>query len=143
MPTYYMNEGAFDLLDATFVDRTVHVFGARLPSGEDLGFTVMRRKIPEGKSLRDMARENLARDAEGLLGHAVIEQRDTEVAGAPGIDVRARWRHEGRVYYQRQVHLAALDTWLFFAMTAPLAERALCDEQLGNILDSLRLRDPE
>lgn len=141
MPTYYMNEGAFELLEAGFVDRTVHVFGGAVAGREDLSLLVRRERIAPGKSLRDMAIAQLDHDKEQLRNHAVLEDRETEIAGVPAVVVRARFRHEDRLFFQQQAHLAVLDTWLLFAMTAPMPLRALCEEQLGDLLASLRLRD--
>ncbi|HZF49733.1 MAG TPA: DcrB-related protein [Polyangiaceae bacterium] len=140
MATYYMNEGAFELPDAGFVDRTVHVFEAPLPRGEELGVIICRARFPEGKSLRDLVSIHLAGEAKKLRGYSIIEQRDAEWAGAPAIDIRSRWRLETRVVYQRQAHLAVLDTWMLFGATAPLGEREACDRCLDHILSSLRLR---
>lgn len=141
MPAYYMNDGAFHLPDVGFVDRTVHVFEAPLPDDQELGLIVCRTKIPAGKSLRDLVAAHVKNEGARLHGYTVIDQRDTQVSGAPAIDVRSRFRHEGEVVYQRQAHVAAYGTWLLFAMSAPLATRDACDEHVDSILASLRLRD--
>jgi hypothetical protein len=140
MANYYLNEAAFTLPDVGFVDRTVHVLEARLPGGDSLGFLVTRRPLAVGKSLRDMAQEHLHEDARRLTGFAILEEAETTVAGAPAISFRSRWRHSGDVLYQRQVHLAALEVWMLFAMTAPLSERELCDRAFDMVLSSLVFR---
>ena len=136
-----MNDGAFHLPDVGFVDRTVHVFEASLPDDQELGLLVCRTKIPAGKSLRDVVDAHVKNEGARLHGYAVIEQSDAQVSGAPAIDVRSRFRHEGSVVYQRQAHVAAYGTWLLFAMSAPLDQREACDAHMDGILSSLRLRD--
>lgn len=137
MASYFMNEGAFDLPDLGFVDRTVHIFEA--PG--DLGLIVGRTRIPQGRSLRDLVTAHVTHEAKRLRGYAVLEDQEVTWAGLPAIDIRTRWRHEQKVMYQRQAHLGAPDTWLLFAMTAPLAEREACDRYMEHILTSFRLHD--
>ena len=136
-----MNDGAFHLPDVGFVDRTVHVFEAPLDGDDELGLLVCRTKIPPGKSLRDVVAAHVKHERARLGGYTILEERDAEYSGAPAIDVRSRFRHEGAVVYQRQAHLAAFGTWLLFAMSAPLAMREACDAHVDAILASLRLRD--
>lgn len=141
MAAYYTNEGGFDLPDVGFEDRTVHVFEAKLREGEDLGLIICRTKMPEGKSLRDVVAAHVTHEAKKLVGFAILDERDVSWAGVPAIEVCSRWRHEGKVVYQRQAHLAANDLWLLFAMSAPLADRAHCDKTMEHILSSFRLHD--
>jgi hypothetical protein len=141
MAAYYLNEAAFSLPDRPFVDRTVHVLEAPLPDGDALGVLVMRRRIAEGKSLRETVDEHLADDAKRLAGFALIDRAEATVAGAPAILVCGRWRHSGKILYQRQAHLALGWAWVFFAANAPLSAREACDEAFEGILGSLVLRD--
>lgn len=142
MAAYYMNEGVFDLPDLGFVDRTVHVFEADLPEDDDeIGVIVVRTRIPAEKSLRDLVSAHVTNEAKRLAGFSLIEERETQRAGVPAIEVSSRWRHEGKVVYQKQAHLAAYDMWLLFGVSAPLKDRATCDDALERILTSLRLRD--
>jgi hypothetical protein len=141
MSIYYTNEGAFEL--DGFTDHTVHALDTTLPDGKRLTFVASRNKIPVGKSLRDMVTDYIKQQATRLSGYAVIEQWDDEWAGAPAIEVRARWRHEGGVLYQRQTHFAVLDLCLFFGMTAPLDQQKTCDARMEQVRQTLRLRDQE
>lgn len=141
MPTYYMNEGAFDLLDAGYTDRTVHSLEADLGGGDRLDLAVVRAKIPEGKSLRDVVVEHLGAQSAAREGFAILEQAEASIGGAPAIEVRVRWRDEGRVAYERQAHLLVVDAWVRFAASAPLGKRGICDEALTSVLASVRLRD--
>ncbi len=136
-----MNEGAFELPEIGLVDRTVHLLEAPLPGGGALGLSIARAPIPPGRTLRELASAYLLGEAERRSGYAVLEERDGERAGAPAIDVCARFRQDGSVTYQRQAHLCASSTWILFEMTAPLAEREACDEHMERVLATLKLRD--
>lgn len=141
MTTYYLNEAKFVLPDRDFVDRTAHVLEADLRDGESLGVVVVRGAIPEGKSLRDVATGHVRDEAARMRGFAVLDQTESVVAGSPAILVSTRWRHSGKVIYQRQAYLSVGMKWLLFTATAPLAERAACDEALDEVLSSLVWRD--
>ena len=141
MTTYYVNEAKFVLPDREFVDWTVHVIEAGLPGGEALGVVVVRGPIPEGKSLRDVATAHVRDEAVRIRGYAVLDETESMVAGLPAILVSARWRHSGKVIYQRQAHVSVGPRWLLFTATAPLSERAACDEALEEVLSSLVWRD--
>ena len=138
MPIYYMNEGAFEL--DGFTDHTVHALDRTLPSGKRLTFVASRNKLPVGRSLRDMVGEYIKQQATKHSGYAVIDRWDGEWAGAPAAEVRARWRHEGGVLYQRQAHFAAGDVCLFFGMTAPLEEQQACEDAMEQVRCTVRLR---
>src|SRR5271170_6607108 len=113
MGLFYMNEAAFDLPDAKFVDCTVTVLAGKSPGGAAVVLLVERRRLPVGKSLRQAAAEH-GRDAmKRLLGYTVILEREVEVDAHPAIDVGARWRTEdGEPIYTRRVHLTLGSTWL-------------------------------
>ncbi|MFT3767226.1 MAG: DcrB-related protein [Minicystis sp.] len=140
MSTYYMNEGAFELLDLGFTDCTAHVLEARHPEHGDVGVLVRRMPFPENVSLRDLVAGHLAAEKERRAGYGVIEERATEHAGVPAIEMAVRYRHEDKAIYQAQAHLALGDTWVQFAVTAEFPAREACDAWLGGILGSLRLR---
>ncbi|APR81786.1 Hypothetical protein A7982_07135 [Minicystis rosea] len=141
MATYYMNDGAFDLPDTRFEDLTVHRLRAPLPDGQELGLVIARSKIPEGKSLRDVVAHQLQHEATHLPGHAVLDSEEIEVAGAPAMAVRCRFRRENEAFYARQIHVAAFDAWIAFVMSAPITEREACDRHLDHVVASLRLRE--
>jgi hypothetical protein len=141
MSIYYMNEGAFEL--EGFTDHTVHALDTTLPNGKRLTFVASRNPLPDGKSLREMVAEYLKQQARRLSGYAVLDQRDGEWAGAPALEVRVRWRHEGGVLYQRQTHFALLDHCLFLGMTAPLDEQETCEARMEQVRSTLRLRNQD
>jgi hypothetical protein len=141
MAAYYLNEAAFSLPDRPFVDRTVHVLEAPLPDGDALGVLVLRRRIAEGKSLRETVDEHLADDAKRLSGFTVQGRAETTIAGAPAIVLCARWRHSGKVLYQRQAHVAVGWAWLLFSVNGPLSAREACDEAFEGMVETLVLRD--
>ena len=138
--TYYMNEGAFELLDLGLEDRTAHVLEARHPEHGDVAVVVRRASFPEKKSLRELVAAHLAAEKERRRGFSVIAEREAEHGGAPAIEVSARFRDEEKAVYQAEAHLALGDAWMHFTVTAPFAARAACDAWLQGILESLRLR---
>lgn len=138
MATYFTNEGAFDLPEVGFTDRTVHLFEATDEAG-DLGLMIVRTNMPEGKSLRELVEAHIIDEAKKLGGFKILEQREAFWAGVPAIEICSRWRSDGQVMYQRQVHLAAQGLWLLFASTAPLAEQVACDKIMDHVLTSFRL----
>ena len=141
MATYFTNEGAFDLPDIGFTDRTVHLFDMPLENEGELGLIICRTKIPEGRSLRELVQAHVTHEAKKLVGYKIIEEREANWAGLPAIEISSRWRSAGKVVYQRQAHLAAPETWILFGMTAPLEERDACDRVLNHVLSSFRLHD--
>jgi hypothetical protein len=143
MTKYAMNEGYFDLPSRGFVDRTVHVFEASLGGDDELGLLVCRTPIPPGRTLRDVVIEHVKHEAKRLAGYAILEERELRWADSPAIEVLGRFRHEGRVVYQRQAHLAALGTWMLFAVSAPFEHRELADTSLDQVLETLVLREPK
>jgi hypothetical protein len=142
MGFFYMNEAAFDLPDAKFVDCTMTVLAGTSPSGAAVVLLVERRRLAVGKSLRQAAAEH-GRDAmERLLGYTVIFEREVEIDARPAIDVGARWRtDEGEPIYTRRVHLTWGSTWLMIVGEAPGAEREFCDAYVDHVVASLRVRE--
>ena len=140
MSTYYMNEGAFDLLDPDVVDRTAHVLAARHPEHGDVGVLVRRVPFPENRSLRELVAAHHAAEAGRCAGYAVLAERAAEHAGAPAVESAVRFRHGEVALYRAEAHLALPDGCMEIAVTAPFAARAACDGWLSDILASLRLR---
>lgn len=138
-----MNEGAFDLLDLGFEDRTAHVLEARHPEHGDVGVVLRRASFPENKSLRDLVAAHLAAEKERRRGFTVLAEREAEHGGAPAIEVSARFRHDDKAVYQAEAHLALAETWMHFTVTAPFTAREACDAWLQGILESLRLRSAD
>jgi len=141
MATYFTNEGAFDLPDVGFIDRTVHLFEMELETGGDVGLIVCRSKMPAGKTLRQVVEVHVTHEAKKLGGFKVLEEREANWAGVPAIEICSRWRSDGKVLYQRQAHLAVTGLWMLFGMTAPLTEREGCDRLMDHVLSTFRLHE--
>lgn len=142
MASYYMNEGAFELPpEETFVDRTVHVLEAKHPQHGDVALVVRRIPFPEGKTLRELVQGRVDAEKAQLSGYAIVEEIEAAWGGAPALEIASRWRHEGKVLYQRQAHFALDATWMSFSVRSPLESRAACDGWLAEIRESVRLRD--
>lgn len=140
MATYYMNEGAFDLLDLGFEDLTTHVLDTKHPEHGSVAVIVRRARFPADKSLRDVVAKHVEDQKARLDGFAVIEEREGEHAGALTLELSVRFRAEGVAYYERQAHLALPDAWMLLAVNTNAAARAECDAWLEGMLASLRLR---
>jgi hypothetical protein len=141
VPTYYMNEGAFELSGASFRDRTTHVFAAAHAEHGEVDVLVHRGDFPEGKSLRELVAAHLEVESKRLRNFAVFEAEPAEVQGLPALTVASRYREEnGRLIYQRQMHLGLGARWMYFAVVAPMPLREACDGWLAHILGSLKLR---
>jgi hypothetical protein len=155
-----MNEGAFELPEGAgphpglradepryapgpFIDRTLHVLEGDLPGDAPLALVVHRAPFPPGKTLRELVLSRLTRERDQLAGHAVIEEREAAWAGAPALEISSHYRQGDEVIYQRQAHLMLGDTWLYFALSAPYAEREACDARLDTLRASLRLRSED
>lgn len=136
-----MNEGAFDLPDIGFVDKTVQVFTAPLEGGGEVGLVIAREKVPPQRSLSDVVDAHVAHEQKTLRAFGVLARSDADLRGVSAIDVASRFRNRDVMIYQRQFHFVAYGLWIFVGATAPLDRRAACDECLGHVLGSLRLRD--
>ena len=142
MPVYYMNEGAFELPDASLKDRTTHVIEVT-PDGHELTLVVCRATLPEGKSLRQVAQIRILDELSRLSGYTVLEEREASWAEVPALEFTSRWRHEGRAFYQQQAHLVLGGTWTYFALSTPFESRAAADAWFQRIRESLRLRSAD
>jgi hypothetical protein len=141
MSIYYINEAAFDLPDVGFIDRTVTSFEIITPSNRAHSLTVNRSPIPDDRDLGALVDANV-RDADRRLrGHKVLFRRELEIGSCPAIEIAAEWRGKMAGVYTRQAHLDADGCWLVFAGSAPLDDRAACDEIMDHVLSTLRLRD--
>jgi hypothetical protein len=140
MASYYINEAVIELPERTFVDKTIHGLEYKLPGGKTLCVFVHRRRIEEPKSLRQLVDDNIALNKRRLLGFVAIDETETRVGGLPGIQVRARWRDQGTVFYQRQAHVVFEEQLMIVAVSAPLDEQAICDETFDEIAASITWR---
>jgi hypothetical protein len=140
MATYYMNEGAFDLPDLGFADKTVHLFSAPHPDGGEIGLIIGRSPMPKGKTLEQMVDAHIESEAKAMRAFAVLEKRTVEVDGVTGIDVSSRYRNRGEMAYQRQIYFVAYGVWMLIGANASLARRGAADECLGQVIGSFRHR---
>jgi hypothetical protein len=138
--TFYMNEAAFDLPDAGIADRTVNELIFEAGDGASYSLTIHRQPIQPSETLAALVAANLERALLALPSHAVLFQRELEVAGMPAIEVAVQWRGQQSMLYTRQAHLALHGAWLVFAGNAPLAARAECDALLDRVLASFEPR---
>lgn len=140
MPTYHANEAVFTLPEWGFVDRTIHRLESPLTGDVPLSVTLRRLPLEEGKSLRQSVDEEVATSAAKAQSYRVASDVEADVAGAPAILLRARWRTGDVAQYQVQAHVALDGTWVALAVTGPHAERAACDETFDRIVHTLDWR---
>ncbi len=89
-----MNEAAFELPAIGLVDRTVTRLDAVSEEGRAQKIVVHRSRMPEGKTLADLAAGSLREAGVRLRLHEALFTREIGVAGALAIDLGAQWRGE-------------------------------------------------
>ena len=136
-----MNEGVFDLPDAGFVDKTVHLFQAPSPSGREIGLIVCRARLEPGKTFEQVVTEHLAHEAKNLRAFSVLSQRAVEWNGNASIEIASRYRNQNEMAYQRQVHTSMFGLWVLFGATAHIAEREAADACLDRVIASFQPRN--
>lgn len=136
-----MNELAFDLPALPFTDLTAIDLDGHLPNGDVLGLIVVREPIPEGHDLRIEVKEHVAREAKRLLAFTLLGERESTIAGAPAVEICARWRDGRAALYTREAHVSKEGMRLVFAMTTLLKNRDACDAIIDDMLDTLELRE--
>jgi hypothetical protein len=143
MDVYYMNEAAFALpddADAAPLDSTVTELRFAAGGGESFSLTVHRRPLVAGESLPAAVAANERDAARTLPSHAVLFQREIEIAGAPAIEIGASWRGKQSMLYTRQAHLALGGALLVLAGNAPLDARSECDAMMDRVIATFRPR---
>ena len=140
MSTFYMNWAAFEVPTAEVVDRTTYNVQIRHPDHESIRLVVWHMEMPPEKTVRQLAARRVAEEMVRLEGYTILEQRESLWCESPALEVASRWRHEGTVYYQRQVHFAADDKCRSFSLAGPFTSRTACDEWFEQIRTSLRVR---
>jgi hypothetical protein len=140
MASYYLNEAVFDRSERPFVDKTIHGLEAKLESEATLGVLVHRTPVAGDKPLRALVDENVALNKKRLIGYDVLEECAAPVGGVAGILLRTSWRNERRALYQAQAHVVVDGRYMVFAVSAPLDERAACEETFDSILTTLTWR---
>jgi hypothetical protein len=140
MSTFYMNWAAFEVPGVEVVDRTTYCMQIRHPEHDGMRLVVWHMEAPSGKTVRQLAANRLADEMARLEACAVLETRETLWCDSPALEVATRWRHDGAVHYQRQVHFVEDDRWRSFALAGPLTSRAACDACFEQIRTSLRMK---
>ena len=140
MASYYLNEAALDLPERTFQDKTIHGLEAKLPGDKTLGVFVHRRAVAGDKNLRDLVDEHVRLNQQRLMGFTVLDEARAAVGGVPGFVLRTRWRSEKKELCQLQAHVVREGQHMVFAVSAPMDERAACDETFDSILATLTWR---
>lgn len=135
-----MNDGAFDLLDAGFVDKTVTFLEGTGPSGEPTSLIVERGPVPKGETLASLVKGHVDGANRRLVGYSVLAQQGIEVVGLEGIEVIARWRQDDAMVYSRQAHIVLGRTWMILAAESDVRDRAFTDEVLSRALATFRPR---
>jgi hypothetical protein len=138
---YYIDEAAMDLPEGpAYLDRSVNILEIPGEEGTDLGLMIERTPIPEGKSLRDVARGKDEAHARELRGFTVIEEGERLVGDAPALWTRARWRHPKGPIYNVLVHVGLDGVCLTFTTSCRFERAEACDRWLEALLSTVRFR---
>lgn len=106
--------------------------------GGPITLTVHRQPLPPGESLSAVVAKGRQQAGRSLPSHAVLFQRDVEMASLPAIEIAAEWRDEGQPVYTRQAHVVLDGVWLIFAGNVPIAERPRCDALMMRLVSSFQ-----
>jgi hypothetical protein len=140
--TYLTNECSFEL-DGDFADHTVHALEARIDEDAAVRVWLSRRRLPAGRSLRDALRAHMLVRSARLEGYRAVAEREGEVAGAPAIELSARFRKDGAVVHEREAHFSAEGDWYCVSAHAKIDDRAACDGVMERALATLCFRAKE
>lgn len=141
MTAYYIDEGAFDLPPGLqYTDRSVNVIEAPGPDGAELGLTIERRPIPEGKSLAEVVAEIREEQATKLRGHAPLGEGGRTLDGLAALTTELRWRHPKGPVYHTQVHVPLGGVCLTMTASSRYERRAACAAWMEALLQTLRFR---
>lgn len=141
-----MNEAALFLPGAArVVDRTTHEIDVTLEGGVELRLMVVRRPLEAGETVKERLGTMLAEKERALRGFTVISAEERAYPSVAGIEVRLRYREEGTLLFQHQLHVA-IDTelgttWLAFHAETALEHADLCDRWMAAMLAEVRLRE--
>ena len=138
MTAYYANEVAFEIPeDLRSLVRTVTALAS--PRGPET-LLVYREPLAEGEAFAAAVERDVRRSLLELTASRLLFQHEAEIAGRPAFLVAFAWRVERGPVYTRQAHLALPRLRLMIVASAPLDERARCDEGMDHALATLRLR---
>jgi hypothetical protein len=138
MTTYYVNEAAFGLPGGHLVDRTETRLSVASGDGGAVTLTVHRQPLPPGESLSAAVAQRRQQADRSLPSHAVLFQRDVEIASLPAIEIAAEWRDEGQRVYTRQAHVVLDGVWVIFAGNAPIEARPRCDALMMRVVSTFQ-----
>jgi hypothetical protein len=138
---YYVNEAAFALPRAPFVDRTLHRLTAALPNADD-PLTLEIRRVPMAPeaSLRRLVDDAISSEKAKERGFTVVELVESVLDGTAALLLRARLRARDTIYVQLQAHVAVDGNWLSFVVTGPGTHRKECEETFDRMIRGLRWR---
>ncbi len=137
---YYLNEAAFELPDAGFVDRSIHRLETVTAGGKDFTVVVIRNPLAPGKSVRDVFVEHQDRERRSLLGWTSLAEREVDIDGCPAIEACIRWKSDRGMVYQRQLHLGFDREVLVVVANGAMEEREACDATMDRIVATFRVR---
>ncbi|MEZ4297357.1 MAG: DcrB-related protein [Polyangiaceae bacterium] len=141
MTAYYFDEGVFELpAGLDYVDRTVHILEAPGEEGAELGLTMERRPIPEGKSLLDVVGEMRREQELKLRGYALLSEGERSMDGLLSLETRLRWRHPKGPVYHLQVHIPLGGTCLTLTASSRWERADACTAWAETLLSTLRFR---
>ncbi len=139
MPAYQTNDTKLEVPDG-FIDRTVTRLDAKTANGSTISIMMHRTPLLEGQALADAVASHIRDAASGLRAHAVLENREAQVAGQPAFDIAMRWRDDDGMVYAREAHAEIEGTWLILTATGPLEERELCDSCFEYVIPTIQLK---
>lgn len=142
MPTYFMNEAMFELPDVEVHDHTAHALDLSEPGREDVSVVVARGGPADGATPQELASRRVREEQARLLGYSstppnVMPWGDGSLVAA---EVEAKWRHQGRVFCQRQAHLVVAGAWIFVSVGAPINEKDRVDAAFDRLRATYRAR---
>lgn len=142
MPTYFMNEAMFELPDVEIHDHTAHALDVSEPGRDDVSVVVARGGAADGATLEELARRRVSEEQGRLLGYSSVTRG--RVGWGDGsleaVEVDAKWRHEGRLFCQRQAHLVVSGAWIFVSVGAPIGEKDRVDAVFDKLRSTYRSR---
>lgn len=144
--SYYMNEAALFLPGAASVlDRTTHEIDVTLEGGVELRLMVVRRALDPAETVKARLAEMVAEKDRALHGFSVISLEERAYPSIAGLELRVRYRDEGTVVFQHQLHAAIVTeqgvTWIAFHGETDVEHAELCDRWMAAMLAEVRLRD--
>ena len=140
MGVYYVNEAAFEIDDAAFEDRTVHVLASRDDLATDVSLLVSRSPYRAGETLAENVTRHVDRERRALTGWRQLFQREAQIEDAPMIELATRWKGAAGLVYQRQAHIGLARVVLLVVANGRIEDQELCDAHVARALETFRTR---